>query len=82
MERGPAILIDKFPEPADKEITMQDLLNQEATLCNTGHGKSEERQQVHTLIRLKRTNQPPCFGEDDCSTLMLSACPWRIDCGA
>ena len=81
MERGPAILIDKFPIPADKEITMQDLLNQEATLCNTGHGKSEERQQVHTLIRLKRTDRPPCFGEDDCSTLMLSTCPWRIDCG-
>jgi hypothetical protein len=83
MERGPAILIDKFPIPADKEITMQDLLNQEAILCNTGQGKSEERMGVHTLIRLKRDEQyrPPCFGEDDCSTLMLSTCPWRIDCG-
>jgi hypothetical protein len=81
MGRGPAIIIDRFPIPADKEITLQDLLNQEATLCNIGQGESEERKQIHTLIRLKRTDCPPCFGEDDCSTLMLSTCPWRIDCG-
>jgi hypothetical protein len=60
---------------------LQDLLNEEAKLCNTGFGDSEERRRIHTVIRLKRTHQPGCFGEDDCSTQMLSTCPWRIDCG-
>jgi hypothetical protein len=82
MERGPAILIDKFPMTEIKEPTMQDLLNQEATLSNTGRGDSEERKQIHTVIRLKRTHQPVCFGQDDCSTLMLSKCAWRMDCGS
>jgi hypothetical protein len=82
MERGPAILIDKFPEPADKEMTLQDWLNREAQLSYVGDGKSKERMKIHTLIRLKRgPEQPPCFGHDDCSTLMLSTCPWRMDCG-
>jgi hypothetical protein len=82
MERGPAILIDKFPEPADKEMTLQDWLNREAQLSNAGKGNSEERMKIHTLIRLKRgSEQPVCFGHDDCSTLMLSTCPWRMDCG-
>lgn len=82
MERGPAILIDKFPIPADKEMTMQDWLNREAVLSNTGKGDSKERMEIHTLIRLTRgSDQPGCFGHDDCSTLMLSTCPWRMDCG-
>ena len=81
MERGPAILMDKFPEPADKEMTLQDWLNREAVLSNKGKGDSEERQKILTYIRLQRTNRPECFGQDDCSTLMLSRCPWRMDCG-
>jgi hypothetical protein len=66
---------------------IQDLLNQEALLANTGMGNSEERQQIHTLIRLMRvaadgsSESPWCFGHDDCTTLVLSTCPWRIDCG-
>lgn len=24
---------------------------------------------------------PPCYGEDDCSTDVLSRCPWRMSCG-
>lgn len=82
MERGPFQLIDRFPIPADKEITLQDLLNQEAQLSNEGLGDSEERMQLHTMIRLKRDSESPwCFGQDDCSTLILSSCPWRMDCG-
>ena len=63
--------------------SLQDLLNKEAKLSNTGKGDSEERKQIHTVIRLKRNEaqRPSCFGEDDCSTTMLSRCPWRIDCG-
>lgn len=62
---------------------LQELLNCEATLSNAGKASGEERQQILTLIRLKRNDKwrPECFGEDDCSTLMLSTCPWRIDCG-
>jgi len=33
------------------------------------------------IKNLRGSNPPPCWGEDDCSTLMLSRCPWSIDCG-
>ena len=62
---------------------LQNLLNQEAMYSNTGRGDSDERQKILTVIRLKRESPPPvCFGEDDCSTSILSCCPWRIDCGS
>ena len=78
MERGSACII----EWQEYMSNLQDLLNQEAALSNSGRGNSLERQEIHTIIRLKRDNPaPPCFGEDDCSTLVLSTCPWRIDCG-
>lgn len=80
MERGSACII----EWEEFMSEMQDLLNQEASLGNAGQGNSDERMRIHTLIRLKRDEQyrPPCFGLDDCSTLMLSTCPWRMDCGS
>ncbi len=64
--------------------TIQELLDKEATLSNQGFGEGEERQQTLTMIRLMRDEQyrPVCFGEDDCSTNMLSRCPWRMDCGS
>ena len=62
---------------------IQELLDQEATLANTGKADSEERKQLHTAIRLMRIQPAPvCFGDDDCSTMMLSVCPWRMDCGS
>ena len=62
---------------------LQKLLDEEAALSNTGRSDSEERKKIHTIIRLMRdeTQRPDCFGDDDCSTYMLSICPWRIDCG-
>lgn len=78
MERGSACIIE-WKEFMNE---LQMLLNQEAMLSNTGHGDSMQRQEIHTLIRLKRQEPAPhCFGDDDCSTLILSQCPWRIDCG-
>lgn len=66
-----------------KGFSIQDLLNQEAKLSNAGKGDSEERQKILTVIRLKREQPAPhCFGEDDCSTMMLSRCAWRMDCGS
>lgn len=64
-------------------MNIQELLDAEAILCNTGHEESAERLKLHTLIRLSRNERyrPPCFGEDDCSTSILSTCAWRIDCG-
>ncbi len=66
-----------------KMSTIQEMLNKEATLSNKGQGDSQERQELLTMIRLKRDEQyrPVCFGLDDCSTQMLSTCPWRMDCG-
>ena len=62
---------------------LQELLDREAHLANTGKADSIERKHLHTMIRLMRdeSQRPECFGDDDCSTLMLSVCPWRIDCG-
>lgn len=67
-----------------KSTEIQNLLNEEAWLSNTGQGDSPERAKLHTLIRLMRSDlpEPDCFGQDDCSTLMLSMCPWRMDCGS
>lgn len=77
MERGPSII-----QWTEYMSELQDLLNQEAILANTGKGDSEERMKIHTIIRLKREGPGPfCFGHDDCSTLALSTCAWRIDCG-
>lgn len=62
---------------------LQNLLDQEATLANEGKADSEERQKILTAIRLMRDEsmRPDCFGDYDCSTYMLSICPWRNECG-
>ena len=63
--------------------TLQDMLDREAFLSNQGKDDCEERQQLLTIIRLKReAPTPSCFGEDDCGISMLTRCPWRMDCGA
>lgn len=36
---------------------------------------------VIPMIEAKRGPAPICYGEDDCSTLILSMCPWRMTCG-
>ena len=54
---------------------LQKLLDKEAKLGN-------ERYEVVKQIKEMRGTEPPvCWGEDDCSTLILMRCPWRIDCG-
>lgn len=55
---------------------IQELLDKEAKLSN-------ERYEVINQIKQLRGDTPPvCFGEDDCSTSILSRCPWRMDCGS
>ena len=62
--------------------TIQELLDKEAELANTGHSKSEFRIIIHEEIKsLRGHDAPVCWGEDDCSTSILMRCPWRIDCG-
>ena len=54
---------------------IQKLLNKEATLAN-------RRRVVQIEIKKLRGTEPPfCWGNDDCSTMMLSQCAWRNDCG-
>lgn len=61
---------------------IQELLNLEANLSNDGKKDSDEYRNAHIKIKELRGGEPPvCWGEDDCSTLILSQCPWRIDCG-
>lgn len=60
---------------------IQDLLDEEAQLGNDK--KYEERKPILVLIKLMRGPAPrPCWGEDDCSTMILMTCPWRIDCSS
>ena len=54
---------------------LQHLLDAEANAANA-------RYHIHQVIKQMRGSEPPpCWGEDDCSTEILSRCPWRIDCG-
>lgn len=55
--------------------TLQELLDESARLSNAKYLVDEE------IKKRRGTNHPPCWGSDDCSTLMLMTCPWRIDCG-
>jgi hypothetical protein len=53
---------------------VQELLDKEASLAN-------RRDLVHKQIKVLRGIHPPvCWGNDDCSTNIMSQCPWRIDC--
>jgi hypothetical protein len=61
---------------------IQELLDKEANMANTGQGNSDFRKIIHAEIKVLRGNvSPHCWGEDDCSINMLMHCPWRIDCG-
>ena len=39
------------------------------------------RATLHRQIECLRGPAPDCYGEDDCSTAILSVCPWRMTCG-
>jgi hypothetical protein len=65
-----------------ESTSLQDLLDKEAELDNSGHSDSEFRIIILEEIKAKRGEEPPfCWGWDDCSSEMLIRCPWRIDCG-
>lgn len=59
-----------------KTIDIQKLLDKEARLGN------ERYEVVQQIKQLRGTEPPVCWGQDDCSTMMLVRCPWRIDCGS
>jgi hypothetical protein len=62
---------------------LQQLLNSEAKLSNRGKSNSPDRAAIHRkIVELRGKVAPHCHGHDDCSTQMLSTCPWRIDCGS
>ena len=55
-------------------MELQQLLDKEANLAN-------RRVLIHKQIKVMRGDEPPrCWGMDDCSTEIMSRCPWRIDC--
>ena len=55
--------------------TLQELLDESARLSNAKYLVDEE------IKKRRGESSPPCWKHDDCSTLMLMTCPWRIDCG-
>jgi hypothetical protein len=53
---------------------IQELLDKEANLAN-------RRYLILKQIKAARGEETPqCWGMDDCSTQIMSTCPWRIDC--
>jgi len=69
---------------ANSLTRIQELLNEEAKMANNGMDKEHPfRKIILTEIRQLRGDvTPACFGEDDCSTHILSMCPFRMDCGS
>lgn len=43
---------------------------------------SKAKSMLLRQIELLRGPAPSCYGLDDCSTSMLSTCPWRTSCGS
>lgn len=35
----------------------------------------------HRIRALRGTEPPRCYHQDDCTSLMLTMCAWRMDCG-
>ena len=64
----------------DTEAKIQKLLDEEARLSNAGLSDKPEMQKILEEIRLLRGPAPRCLGEDDCSSMCLSTCTWRMDC--
>lgn len=61
-----------------------ELLWEHNRLANEAYysGSDIDLSDLKTKIKqLRGTISPPCWGDDDCSTQMLSSCPWSIDCG-
>jgi len=76
----------------NNNTSVQVLLDTEAGISNaiSNHkiqGKAATelkiiRATVIKQIECLRGPAPPCYGEDDCSTAILSTCPWRMTCGS
>ena len=63
------------------QLQMQAMLDEQARLSNEGKKETAEYQAVIRFIKDNRFHPAPlCWGDDDCSTHILSMCPWRIDC--
>jgi len=76
----------------NKTTVIQVLLDAEAGISNTisrynikDNAETELRvirATIHRQIECLRDPAPSCYGEDDCSTAILSTCPWRMTCGS
>ena len=76
----------------DSTTAVQVLLDVEAGISNTisrhkmPAAATNElkviRATLHRQIECLRGPAPGCYGEDDCSTALLSTCPWRMTCGS
>ena len=75
----------------NETTVIQVLLDAEAGISNgmygeniSGDGVAQLKTVIATLhrqIECLRGPAPDCYGEDDCSTNILSMCPWRMTCG-
>ena len=74
----------------NQHTVIQVLLDAEAQIANTmsslpapaAESLTKTRSMLHKQIEMIRDPNPPvCYGQDDCSTSILSRCPWRLTCG-
>lgn len=74
----------------NETTVIQVLLDAEAGISNVIPGSNAKtakelrviRATLHRQIECLRGPAPSCYGEDDCSTALLSTCPWRMTCGS
>ena len=80
-----------FPQyKYDKFTLIQTFLDIEAMASNGQtmlHDDIKQHLPEIRRIAVKQLEQirqpaPACYGLDDCSTYVLSRCPWRMTCGA
>ena len=68
----------------DKDM-LQMLLDAGAILGNSLHATDPDiltlQKRIQHCIELNRGKKPHCYGDDDCSSMILSTCPWRMSCG-
>ncbi len=73
------------------KTAVQVLLDAEAQLSNIMYHTlvpairaelTNTRSMLHRQIEcLRGPDAPACYGQDDCSSSILSRCPWRMTCG-
>jgi hypothetical protein len=65
----------------DAEAGISNVLSRYKLVNDASSDLKVIRTTLHRQIECLRGPAPGCYGQDDCSTHILSICPWRMTCG-